>query len=59
MKLWWRRGASRTLRRLVVKVLDRVKKILIGVATYLLFMSPLLVVVALMCVAISMNMADR
>ena len=50
---------GRTLRRLVVKVLDRVKKILIGVATYLLFMSPLLVVVALMCVAFSMNMADR
>jgi hypothetical protein len=38
---------------------DRCKKILVGVATYLLFMSPLLVIVALMCVAISMNMAGR
>jgi hypothetical protein len=37
----------------------RLKQIGIGIATYLLFMSPLLIIVALMCLAISMNMADR
>jgi hypothetical protein len=41
------------------RVIHRIKQIGIGVATYLLFMSPLLVIVALLCLAISMNMAGR